>query len=323
VIVRWGLGALPDVLAEAGIERPLLVTTERWSALELPVARRFTGVASHAEASGVAEALAASEGADGLVALGGGSAIDTAKAVSAETGLPVVSVPTTYSGAEWTTGFGSRDAATGRKRQGSGARLAGAVYEPELTVGLPRGETVGSALNALAHCAEALYAPGRTAETDADALEGARLIDAWLPAVVAEPADLEERTGLLRGAMHAGAALRAGVGIGHAMAQALGGYSGGSHGAMNAIALPAALRFNAEAAGEAIARFAAALGTEDAAARVEELGALGGFRRLREHRIAEEALPAISEAAAERSGARANPRPAAPSQILELLRSIW
>ena len=108
MIVRWGLDALPSVLAEVGSEEPLLVTTERWRGLDLPAANAFYGVESHGSPESVAEATAAAEGADGLLAVGGGSAIDTAKAVSAATGLPVVSVPTTYSGAEWTRGFGIR-----------------------------------------------------------------------------------------------------------------------------------------------------------------------------------------------------------------------
>ena len=87
MIVRWGLDALPSVLAEVGSEQPLLVTTERWRGLDLPAAKAFYGVESHGSPESVAEATAAAEGADGLLAVGGGSAIDTAKAVSAATGF--------------------------------------------------------------------------------------------------------------------------------------------------------------------------------------------------------------------------------------------
>ena len=102
-------------------------------------------------------------GADALLAVGGGSAIDTAKAASAATGLPLVSVPTTYSGAEWATELrGPRRPSGGSSAAAAGARLAGIVYEVALTLELPRAETVGTALNALAHCAEALYGRGRS-----------------------------------------------------------------------------------------------------------------------------------------------------------------
>jgi maleylacetate reductase len=116
-------------------------------------------------------------------------------------------------------------------------KTAGIVYELSLTLELPAGESAGSAMNALAPCAEALYTPGRSDETDAGALAGAPLISTWLPVVVADGNDLEARRGRLDGAMHAGAALPAGVGVGHAIAQALGGRYGLSHGAMNALSL--------------------------------------------------------------------------------------
>ena len=125
--------------SELSVRDPLLISTERWRELELPVARRFYGAQPHAEVAGVRAATEAAAGADGLVALGGGSAIDTAKAVSSETGLAIVSIPTTYSGAEWTQGFGMRDSEAGVKRGGGGARTVAIVYDPSLTLGLPRG----------------------------------------------------------------------------------------------------------------------------------------------------------------------------------------
>ena len=264
------------------------------------------------------------EGVDTIVAIGGGSAIDTGKAASAASGLPLVSVPTTYSGAEWTSFYGVRDPGRRMRGGGAGANLHGIVYEPKLTLGLPIPETVGTSLNALAHCAEALYVRERTEESDRDALEGARLIGEWLPQVVGRPDDVEARTGLLRGACHAGAALGGSMlALGHALAQALGGRYGAPHGALNALTLPAALRFNEPVASEAIARFGAALGTDDPAMRVEELARLGGFERLRDLGIPEDAAAEVAESAAARAGAKANPREVTSADAEFLIRSIW
>ncbi|HEX8006889.1 MAG TPA: iron-containing alcohol dehydrogenase [Trebonia sp.] len=325
MIVRWGLAELPGVLDEVSISRPLLISTERWRHLQLPVLDRFYGVRAHAEVAGVRAAREAAGGADGLIALGGGSAIDTAKAVSSQTGLPVVSIPTTYSGAEWTSGYGVRVRSERKKFGGGGARTVAIIYEPELTLGLPVRESAGSAMNALAHCAEALYTAGRRAETDAQALAGAPLIARWLPVVAGfgHDLDLEARRGLLAGAMHAGAALRAGAGLGHAIAQALGGRYGLLHGTMNAVSLPAALRFNSIAAVGELARFGRAIGHADPLARVSELAALAGPLRLRDYRVPREDLSELAQATADLSAAKANPRPAPPDAVLELLEEIW
>jgi maleylacetate reductase len=324
VIVRWGLGSLPSVLEEVGTERPLLVTTERWRELDLPAAAAFYGVEAHVPSSSVERATAAAAGADGLLAVGGGSAIDTGKAVSAATGLPVVSVPTTYSGAEWTRGFGVRDELRRVKAGGGGAHVEGIVYEPELTYDLPPGETGGTALNALAHCAEALYVQGRNPEADEEALAGAPLISSTLPLVLADGRYPEGRRALLEGASHAGAALAgAGLGLGHAMAQAVGGRYGIAHGAANAICLPPALRFNSDVAADEIARFGEAMGRHDPVGRVEELARLSGFTILRHLGVPADDLPALAEAAAERGGAKANPRPASAADVLALYESVW
>jgi maleylacetate reductase len=324
VIVRWGLAELPKLLSEIGIERPLLVTSERWRGLELTVAAAFYGVRPHTPLDSVTGAIEAARNADGLVALGGGSAVDTAKAVSAATGLPVVSVPTTYSGAEWTPFFGVRDEEQRVKGGGGGARVVGIVYEPELTYDLPPSETGGTALNALAHCAEALYAAGRNPDADREALAGARLISEALPRALADGKDPQARRDLLEGALHGGAALAgAGLALGHAMAQALGGRYGLPHGAMNALCLPPALRFNLPVAAEEIGRFGDAMGTEDAIARCEELARLAGFGRLRDLDVPREELPHVAMDAAVRGGARANPRPASPGEIAELYLSVW
>jgi len=312
MIVRWGLDELFDVLREVGIRRPFFVASPRWTLQFTNSAGRWSDVPTER----IAEAA---EGVDdGVVAVGGGSAIDLGKALSAATGTPLVSVPTTYAGAEWTTYYGIRDPERKMRGGGAGAHPKGIVYHVDWTLGLPRETTVGTSMNALAHCAEALYVNGHNDEADAHALEGARLIAAALPRVVETPQDREARTELLRGACHAGAALGgSGLALAHAMAQAVGGRYGLPHGTLNGICLPPALRWNAQWAPDAVRRFT------EIVPDVEALAALGGPTRLHELGVPREDLPELAEAAAGRAGNQANPRPATPAEIETLLESVY
>jgi maleylacetate reductase len=301
VIVRWGLDELPDVLRG---RRPLLLATERWDA-PVDVAGRWTELPTDREIDvGDAEVV---------LALGGGSAIDTAKRVSAATSLPLVSVPTTYSGAEWTHYFGVRDANRRMHGGGGGSHNEAIVYDVELTLGMPRDVTGGTALNALAHACEALYVVGRDPGADPLALSGAESISDALPRVLEDLGDRTARDALLRGTAQAGEALgRSGLALGHAMAQAIGGRYGLPHGALNAICLPPALRFNAEFVPPAL------LGGR-AAEQAEELAHVAGFTTLSALGVPKEDLPDLARAIVERPGARANPRPVSPADVLALL----
>jgi maleylacetate reductase len=313
------------------------VTTRRGAASvgDLPVVGVYDGVRPHVPVETVREAaaLARELDADGLVGLGGGSAIDTCKAVVVEGAkeaqatvcCKVIAVPTTYAGAEWTPFYGMIHA-PGRKGGGGDerARPVGAVYDPELTLGLPLPETVGTAMNALAHCAEAFYALDRGPRAERHAYAGARAISYALPLVVERPHDLYARSRLLEGAFRAAQALaEGGLALAHAMAQAIGGRYGAAHGAANAIVLAPALRFNAESVPKAVAAFGEAIRADDPVVGVTELARLGGPQRLRDLGVVEADLGELAAEAAARPGSRANPRAATPDDVEELYRAVW
>jgi maleylacetate reductase len=315
VIVRWSLDELPATLAEVGIERPFLIASRRWAGLDLPHVAWLDTVPS-------AE-LEVPDDADGILAVGGGSAIDTGKYASAQSGKPVVHVPTTYSGAEWTTHYGIRSPDRRMQGGGGGANPVALVYDVGLTLDLPVDVTVGTAMNGLAHCAEALYTKSRTLGGEEQALLGAPLIAEALPRVVTDARDREARLALLEGAAHAGHALAlAGLALAHAMAQAVGGAHGLPHGAMNALCLPPALRYNRERVPDAVAHFGEAIGGEPVQ-KTRELARLGGFERLRDFGVAEDELPRLAEAASQRPGNANNPHQASAEEIESLFRDIW
>lgn len=356
--IVFGVGAidgLPELVRTVGARKVLLVTTAGRLAsddgqrivglLGRSLASTFADVTSHVPTPLVQEAVlqARRDGIDGVVSFGGGSCADLGKAVGffleQEAGVPGashvdrpavahISVPTTYSGAELTPFFGMTDPAT-RQKQGAGgptsAPLA-AVYDPQLTMSTPARVSAETGMNALAHCVEAAWSPHRTPEAEAIALAGAAAIHRHLPEVVADPDDLEARAAMLEGACLAGRCLlNAGMGVHHGLAQLVGGRTGIPHGLANAILLAHAVRFNAAAAAEPVARIGVALGgSDDAAAAVDSLReGLDLPGRLSEVGLDEADLEAVARLSQSNHNVARNPRPVSEADALGILRAAW
>jgi maleylacetate reductase len=256
---------------------------------------------------------------DVLLAFGGGSAVGVAKAAARERSLPVVAVPTTYSGSEMTSIWGVSDGQakrTGRDPQVSPVLV---VYDAELTRSLAPAASAASGMNAIAHAVEALYASNADHLALAAADQAIRSLGRALPVVVADPGNIGAREIALLGAHLAGVALQhASMGLHHKICHVLGGAFGLPHAATHAAVLPSVVAFNAEAAPAAAARIAGALGVEDAADGLRSLNRrLGLTMSLRELGLRREDLGRAADLVA---GANyPNPRPATVGDIRLLL----
>ena len=284
--VVFGAGASRDKLTEEvrrlGAKRVLLVATEREkeSVEELTgplgecLAGLFTGVRPHVpvEVAERARDAAWEAEADCLLSVGGGSTTGTAKAVALETRLPIIAVPTTYAGSEMTPVYGLTSGR--RKRTGKSPEVLPrtVIYDPELTVSLPPSVTGPSAMNAIAHCVEAFYAPGANPIASLMAKEGVTALASGVPTAVSDPEDLEGRTEALYGAYLAGAAFASvGGGIHHKICHVLGGAYDLPHAETHAVILPQAVAFNERAIPGVMNQVAHALGAEEAGPGLHEL----------------------------------------------------
>jgi alcohol dehydrogenase class IV len=335
--VVFGDGAARTRLAaeveRLGARRVLLVATAsarevtRELTAGLPLAGEVGEVRMHVpvEVAEAARRTAGETGADLLLAVGGGSATGTAKAVALTSGLPIVAVPTTYAGSEVTPVWGLTE--NGRKTTGVDERVLPrtVLYDPELTRGLPLGLSVASGLNALAHCVDSLWAPRVNPVDTALALEGARaLTDGLRLLVAADPATGEGRAETLYGAcLGALAFAGAGSGLHHKICHVLGGTYDLPHAPTHAVILPHVLAFNAPAVPAAARRLGRALDATDAPAALDRLyDAVGAPRSLRalglpEDRLAE-AAGLIVEAAPP-----SNPRRFTRADAEQLLRAAY
>jgi maleylacetate reductase len=335
VVFRPGAAvtATPSEAAQLGLRRLLVVCGSRGEAVARAVADALGDSCAglHAEArmhvpvedADRAVAVARAAGADGVVAVGGGSSIGLGKAIALRTGLPLIAVPSTYSGSEMTPVWGLTEGGAKRTGRDPSVQPRSVVYDPELTLSLPVPLTVTSGINALAHAAEALYAPDTSPLIALMAQEGVRAMAEALPALAANPQDLDARGWALYGAWLCGTCLGATtMGLHHKLCHVLGGTFGLPHAETHTVVLPYALAYNAVAAPDALIALGRALDADNPPGALWDLtGRLGAPRSLAELGLKETDL---AQAAAQVAGQPyANPRPVTAEGVREVLQAAF
>jgi alcohol dehydrogenase class IV len=329
VFRRGGVSAAVEVLREQGVGEFELLSTPRALAGAEALASAASGV--HEVAPGQVPAAAAAlvgalapphianEGvrARPLVALGGGRAIDVAKAIAAVSGAKVVAVPTTMSGAEMT---GSHRLPAGAEERARGmVRPKLVIADLEAMTSQPEAELRASSMNALAHGADTLYLPLSNPVSEMTALRGAELI----AQAVDERRERRNRGSLALGSLLCGYAIdSAGMGLHHLVCQTLVRVCGTPHAETNAAILPYSIAFLAEQVPEPYGRLARALDTGfmGISERIEELGRppclgdVGGDASK---------LGEAIEAMLQRPELERVPRPPTKEELVELVSQAW
>ena len=334
--VRFGPGVIAELGAELdrlGLGRALVLCSPEQEETGKLVAEALGGRAAEVlaqarmhvpiEVAHLARDRAAVLGADGCVAVGGGSAIGLGKAVALEHGLPIIAVPTTYAGSEMTPVWGLTEG--GRKRTGRDPRVlpVSVLYDPELTTGLPIGMSVTSGLNAVAHAVESLYAPDCSPIVSMMGEEGARAMTAALPAIVADGSDSGARAQALYGAWLCGACLGATtMSLHHKLCHALGGTLNLPHAPTHTVVLPHALAYNQRATPAAVAALSRALRAGNPARALWDLaGQLGAPRSLASLGMAQADITRIADQVV--ASPYANPVPVTRDGVVRLLQAAW
>jgi alcohol dehydrogenase len=303
--VRFGPGRIAELgaaCAAAGITRPLLVTDPGIAPLPITAtaldvlrgAGLETAVFSEVQANPTAENVAAGlkvlrdGGHDGVIAFGGGSALDCGKVIAFMRGqtrpmwdfedigdwwtradpagiAPIVAVPTTAgTGSEVGRAGVITNAETHTKKVIFHPKMmpAQVILDPELTVPLPSHLTAGTGMDALAHCLEAYCAPSYHPMAEGIAVEGIRLVQEYLPRACRDGRDIEARAHMLSAAAMGATAFQKGLGAIHALSHPVGAIYNTHHGLTNAVFMPYVLDFNRDQIEEKIDRLAAWLGLE-------------------------------------------------------------
>ncbi len=365
---------LPDCLKDVGIKKPLVVTdsglleTDAFARLKTTLTESgqdhalFSDVHPNPLEDDVEKggALLKQQKCDGIIAIGGGSALDAAKGIAVRaahdgpfasfdafnggvariTGplAPIIAIPTT-SGTGSEVGRAAVITIPSLDKKiivFSPMLLAKRVIgDPELTLGLPPKLTAATGMDAFTHNIESLTAPIFHPICDAVAVGGLELSVKYLERATKDGQDLEARTYMMVAAMMGAIAFQKDLGAAHSLAHPLSTAFGVHHGLANAVCLPAVMRFNREVAASAYARLAGIFGVntfemdtlEAADKAVAEVSALnerlGIPARLRDCGVPEDALEALSQKAFEDPCHATNPRPCTREDLLRLYQESW
>ena len=349
--IVFGAGTIAEVgpeLDRLNAARAVVLSTPGQARLAIRVttllgsraAAQFTGAVPHTpvEVTEHAVDVARDHRADAVVAIGGGSTTGLGKAVASRLGIRHLVVPTPYAGSEVTPVLGETSGGEKTTRSAPDILPDTVVYDVELTTSLPWAVSVTSAINALAHAVEALYANDATAGTDDLAIKAIRSLVGGLPVLRADLAGLDARADLLYGGWLAGRCLGAvGMGLHHKLCHTLGGAFNLPHAATHTVVLPYAMAYNAPAAPRAMSLIAEAMRVdkqggrppwppatddEDAPSAVQSLvRELGGPTSLREIGLAWGDIDRAAELAA--AQAYPNPRELTRAGITQLLQHAY
>jgi alcohol dehydrogenase class IV len=333
--VIFGAGSIAQLPAELDrleAKKALVLSTPEQTASVSLIAKtlgeRGAGVYDKAamhvpvEVAEDARRVARELGADCCVTVGGGSTTGLGKAIALTSTLPILAVPTTYAGSEMTPIYGLTEG--GLKKTGRDARVLPktVIYDPMLTLSLPAALSAASGMNAIAHCVEALYAHDGNPIISLMAEEGVRALASSLPRVIKDLKNLDARSDALYGAWLAGVALgSAGMALHHKLCHVLGGF-GLPHAETHSIVLPHAMRYNRDAAPEAMRRIEKSVEKKDAPGAVWDLEqGLDISMKLSDIGMKEADIERAARIATE--SPYPNPRKVEYGPVLELLRAAY
>ena len=336
VRVVFGAGTRETVATELrrqGLSKALVLSTPQQCDAALEIAEHLGPLAAgvfckaemHTPVHVTQEALAhvKETQADCVVAIGGGSTTGLGKAIAYRTDLPQFVIPTTYAGSECTPILGQTENGVKTTLSDPSVLPEVIIYDSELVKTLPVSMTVTSALNAMAHAAEALYAPNKTVETTAMAIDGLTAFVHGLPKVLLDPADLDAREATQRGAWACGTVLgRVGMALHHKLCHTLGGSFGLPHAETHAIVLPHAIAYNARAAAGDLRPICDLLGGSNAGTALYNFAKeMNAPTALRDLGLNEEDLDRAADLATTKP--YPNPQPVTRVEIRALLHAAW